>query len=420
MPSATAPTSKPALHAPPSKPVRRHGLGVRLLNAALNAVLLSVCAYYILDYLYPSPLTRLLSSLIAQSDDSSYADVALNTHLAYSAYSRSTLSTPVANCPVLLSSLGMFDAVQRIDVSLLTSTHFQLSLVQSGRPLLVTGVGASWPISNMSLTQLRDWIGDDPLTKRAARGTAGRVRGLTVFDWFGGSATADTLNSLLDSGNRPSLTSAYYYSWLNAAHNRSLLAAGLYATPSFLGEQPWVGEWLYIGGLGTGVTPHIDRMCLAKWSYQVSGCKRWTLASSTPRLHSGWPARGVQADVCAGDTLVFWPDHVHSTVCTNVSSGDGACVSLNAYILLDERNCYVQSMIDNGLSRHGAGADVPSASSSSSFVQVKSAATASSTWDAPLDYMGKCPQRFVQLATERRRTAKVASQKQRPIEHDHR
>ena len=239
-----------------------------------------------------------------------------------------------------------------------------------------------------------------------------------MFDYFGGTAAADTLSSLLEgstsgSGSRPTapLTSSYYYSWLNAAHNQSLLAAGLYTTPSFLDQQPWVGEWLYIGALGTGVTPHIDRMCLAKWSYQIAGCKRWTLAPSTPHLHSSWPSRGVDVDVCAGDLLLFWPDHVHSTVCTSVPADDGVCVSLNAYVLLDERNCYVQSMIDDGLSRHGAAAAVPS-ESSSSFVQVKSAATASSTWDAPRDYLQKCPQSFVQLAKERRRTIAAAEEEQ--------
>ena len=394
-------TSLPA----PTKTVRQHGLGVRLMNTALNVVLLSVCSYYIVDFLYPSPISRLFSLLIRQSDDSRYADVALNTHLAYSAFGHSTATPPVANCTSLLSSLDSFDAVQRIDVSQLSAAQFQESFIQTGRPLLVTGVGDGWPISSLSLSQLRTLIGEDPLTKRAARGTAGRVRGLTVFDWLGGSAAADTLNSLLSSSNNSGLTSNYYHSWLNAAHNSSLLSRGLYSTPSFLGEQPWVGEWLYIGGLGTGVTPHIDRMCLAKWSYQVTGCKRWTLASSTPRLHSGWPARGVEVDVCPGDLLVFWPDHVHSTVCTSVSRGDGVCVSLNAYVLLDERNCYVQSMIENGLGRHDSADGVQPALSSSSFVQVKSAATASSSWDAPRDYLHKCPQRFVQRARDRTRTA---------------
>ena len=222
-----------------------------------------------------------------------------------------------------------------------------------------------------------------------------------MFDYFGGTAAADTLNSLLNnrstdssSSTRASLTSNYYYSWTNSARNQSLLAAGLYTTPSFLGEQqPWVGEWMYIGGLGTGVTPHIDQICLAKWSYQIAGCKRWTLAPSTPHLHSSWPSRGVDVDVCAGDLLLFWPDHVHSTVCTSVPADDGVCVSLNAYVLLDERNCYVQSMIDDGLSRYGGAA---------STARVKSAAEASSMWDAPRDYMQGCPQRFVQLAEKER------------------
>ena len=63
-----------------SKAARKHWLGVRLPNGALNVVLLSVCLYYILDYLYPAPVSRLLSSLAAQPDDSRYADVARNTH----------------------------------------------------------------------------------------------------------------------------------------------------------------------------------------------------------------------------------------------------------------------------------------------------------------------------------------------------
>ena len=114
---------------------------------------------------------------------------------------------------------------------------------------------------------------------------AGRLRRLTVFDYFGLSSAPDTLNSLLNhgpssNGSRTSLNSHYYYSWINAAHNQSLLAAALYSTPSFIGEQPWVSEWMYIGGLSTGVTQHTDQVCLAKWSYQITGCKRWTLASS--------------------------------------------------------------------------------------------------------------------------------------------
>ena len=64
-------------------------------------------------------------------------------------------------------------------------------------------------------------------------------------------------------------------------------------------------------------------------------------------------------DVCAGDTLVFWPSHVHSTVCTSVTTEDGACVSVNAYIVLDERNYYVQSMIEDWLGMQEASANSP-------------------------------------------------------------
>ena len=109
--------------------------------------------------------------------------------------------------------------------------------------------------------------------------------------------------------------------------------------------------------------------------------------------------------VCAGDTLVFWPDHAHSTQCTSVDGRGGACVSLTAYILLDERNCYVQSMLDDGLRRHGEAGGAESSAAPSSFVQVKSAAAARSTWDAPRDYLQKCPSRFVDAAKEHRRVA---------------
>ena len=398
--SPAAPTKAlPVLPSTPPKAVRRkQSLGVRLLNSALNVILLSICCYFLVDYIYPaqpSRLSRLLSWLSGEYDNPHYSGIGVNTNRAYTATSRLTPTVSVSNCTALLSLLGPFDAVERVNVSELSSAKFQSSFVQSGRPLLVTGVGDAWPIANMSLAGLREWIGDEPLTKRTALGSAGELRQLTVLDYLlGVSAKADTLNSLLGNTTRSggNLTSTYYYSWTNAAHNQSLLAAGLYNTPPFIGEQPWLGEWLYIGALGKGVTPHIDHICLAKWSYQLTGCKRWTLASSTPHLHRGFPTgRGVDVDVCAGDTLVFWPDQVHSTVCTSVPE-DGACVSLNAYILLDERNCHVQSMIEDGLSRlHG----------------VRSAAAANSTFEAPRDYIQHCPPRFT-LRAKRRLSQRTA------------
>ena len=253
---------------------RRHGRdGVRLVNAAFNIVVLVVCSYLLLDFTYPthpSRLSRLLSSVgLGPADNHNYAGVALNTQLAYAAAALSR--APVANCTALLSSLGKFDAVRRIAESSLSSAHFQSSWVQGGRPLLVTGVGSTWPISNMSLAQLRTHIGAAPLTKRAARSTAGPLRQLTLFDWLSASAAArhprppphqrQRPTAASNSSTRTALASDYYFSHTNAVHDASLLAAGLYSTPAFLGEQPWLGEWVYVGGLGTGVTPHIDQPC---------------------------------------------------------------------------------------------------------------------------------------------------------------
>ena len=45
-------------------------------------------------------------------------------------------------------------------MSSLRAARFQSSFIQSGRPLLVTGVGAAWSISNMSLAQVRPVTSD--------------------------------------------------------------------------------------------------------------------------------------------------------------------------------------------------------------------------------------------------------------------
>ena len=171
-----------------------------------------------------------------------------------------------------------------------------------------------------------------------------------------------------------------------------MLGRGLYSQPYFLRESAgFIGEWVYVGQQGTGVTPHIDHLCMAKWSYQVTGCKRWQLRSSTPHLH---PHLGglLTDELCAGETLVFWPDHVHSTRCSSP-----VCISLHGYIALEwQDNCYLQSMLDEA-ERLQNGGQQQRGEDVDSFVRHRSAGSAAfQPTTAPLDYASKCPPHYLQ------------------------
>jgi hypothetical protein len=194
------------------------------------------------------------------------------------------------------------------------------------------------------------------------------------------------VTSALLSINRSDADDPFYYSWLNTNLSQSLLSRRLYEHPYFLRPQSFIGEWLYVGRQGTGVTPHIDHMCVAKWSFQIMGCKRWNIASSTPTLHPFLHPLSFQ--LCAGETLVFWPDHIHSTQCL-----DPACASLNGYIQLEyDSNCYLQSMMEEAEAaaplapRMGKGQEA--------FVMYRSRGAGVTQLEAPMDYANKCPQHF--------------------------
>ena len=397
----------PAVNSSPSHPGRRPlPTALRCCNALLNTALLLVCSYFILDLFIPSPLSSLFSRLasLQQHSDSRYPQVLFNMQLMYSAQADTDQQQHVVDqcqhsCAPSLQSLPPYTSIHRL--SAVSSAEFYSSYLHTGRPLIVTDAGKDWPIANISLQRLHELVGmQQPWTRRAARGRTG-PRGLRLWEtsrsqsswtWPFSLLTARSTDNPLLSADHSRSASAdgddpFYYSLLNTNVSASLLSLGLYQPPYFLQPQAFMGEWLYAGRRGTGVTPHIDHMCVGKWSFQIAGCKRWQLRSSTPLLQPH--IRPLNLTVCAGELLTFMPDHVHSTQCL-----DDVCVSLNGYIALSwYDNCYLQSMLE------AAAGQTANADAAQSFVTYRSSSNAGiSPMEAPMDYATKCPQHFRSLS----------------------
>ena len=387
---------------------------LRVCNALLNTLLLLVCSYFVIDLFVPSPLSSLLSRLASsqQQSDSRYPQVLINMQLMYGAEADSDAQQQQQGgdqcqhrCSSSLRSLPPYSSIHRL--SAVSSDVFYSDYLHTGRPVIVTDVGRDWPIANISLLQLRGLVGEqEQWTRRAARGRAGprglrlweTSRSLSGWSWSPFSARSSETPLLLRNGSSSSGSDSeddpFYYSWLNTNLSSSLLSRGLYRLPYFLTPQAFMGEWLYVGGLGTGVTPHIDHMCVGKWSYQIAGCKRWELRSSTPLLQPH--IRPLSFSVCAGELLSFMPDHVHSTQCL-----DDACASLNGYIALHwHDNCYLQRLIeaaDSSRTAEAAAGLAAQAEAAQAFVTYRSGSTISPL-EAPMDYATKCPQHFRSLS----------------------
>jgi hypothetical protein len=286
----------------------------------------------------------------------------------------------------------------RVDrVSNLSHSDFLRRYLFQGKPVIVTDVGREWPITSMHLADLARLMPEWPLVPRAVhKGRGLGVRGLRLWERY----AATTLERLV-ADRDANVSDSFYYSWLNVDRNTSLLERGLYAHPYFLNaSDPFIAEWMYVGQTGTGVLPHIDHMCMAKWSFQIRGRKMWHLRPSVAAMtHLG----DMDVVLSEGEFLFFLPDHEHGTMCLppeGRKDGVEECLSLHGYLAIPfADNCYLQKLLRIGHAQHAAALlssrRSPSAAASSEGF-VRYAPPGRTRHDAPRDYFSQCPPTYRQ------------------------
>jgi hypothetical protein len=341
------------------------------IGVALLAVVLGVYWHHVDAFLRHRDLERQYKAVIVARSQKAQRDFDAKHDVV-----------PCVTCRLDVPVYATMDRVKGM-----THDRFLHDYLFAGKPVIVTDVDTHWPLKDMNLSDLARMMPDAPLLPRAFyKGKGLGIRGLRVWE----SLAASTLAHVAQL-HRDQVPDSFYYSHLNVHYNTSLLAQGLYTVPYFLNQsEDFIAEWMYIGSSGSGVMPHIDHMCMGKWSYQIRGNKTWWLHPSVPEMTHLAP---LQTTVHEGELLVFLPDHVHGTECEPDASGASVdCVSLHGYLELPyDGNCYLQTLMNMGYDAYFQRRVMPS--DGAGFVSYASGDAKTRFEGAPSDYFFRCPPR---------------------------
>lgn len=339
--------------------------------------------------------------------------------------------------PVVVTDVGDDPSWQLVHgLTLQSINNILASQNNSSSPLLVTARSVRASLTDSTVTEaqrsiirgVRVWEAAQEHTFAAVlrnRQRQKRINGIMQSE----SSSKDGSNSSSNTANQHHALSSHhrldpvYYSYLGVDAHSTLIGAGVIADPYFMLSAttgvskthhkasaeaaesattvPLIAEWLYFGQRGTGVLPHTDSMCLAKWSYQVRGVKQWTLAATTAHQH--WQPMTVT--LVPGEMLVFMPDQMHGTTCINtndISSDDsGDCISIHGYIPIQyEQNCYLQQLLSSVSVTQQQQQHLQQKSQAlAGFVAYKKSGGNASQQQSALDYWTKCPSAYRQYAT---------------------